>query len=132
MATRRKPSAPQLLDEVRIASVTCPGGWPLSMPQTVSREALHALIAREAMRWTYVLRSRKRWVGGSRARERNEEEARAALLGIGIGKAELLDLARSDRIVCTGSRASSPGSTCWPPPRGTNAYSPPAAARRGR
>jgi hypothetical protein len=99
MATRRKPSAPQLLDEVRIASVTCPGGWPLSMPQTVSREALHALIAREAMRWTYVLRSRKRWVGGSRARERNEEEARAALLGIGIGKAELLDLARSDRIV---------------------------------
>jgi hypothetical protein len=91
--------APELLAEVRIASETRTDGWPLSMPAATSPAEAQALIAHEAQRWTYVLRSRRRWVGGSRARERNEEEARAALAGIGINQQVFEDLANSERIV---------------------------------
>ena len=51
------------------------------------------------MRWTYVLRSRRRWVSESATREQNELAARAALAQLGIGEAELERLATSDRAV---------------------------------
>ena len=69
------------------------------MPPARTPTEGQALIAREALRWTYVLRSRKRWVGGSRASERNEEEARRSLDPIGIRATQLDDIASSDMVV---------------------------------
>lgn len=99
MAESRKSNPPKPLNEVRIASETKLDGWPLSMPLALSPADAQALIAHEAQRWTYVLRSRRRWVGDSRARERNEEEARVALAGVGIDQTAFDDLANSERIV---------------------------------
>jgi len=74
-------------------------GFPLHLPRTPDPEQATATIAREAMRWTYVLRSRLRWVGDSRARERYEDEARKALGEIGLGTGELRELAKAGRVV---------------------------------
>jgi hypothetical protein len=98
MAEARKSTEFEL-NEVRIASDTERGGWPLSMPAATSSADAQALVAHEAQRWTYVLRSRRRWVNGSRARERNEQEARTALVGIGIDQSAFDDLSKSERIV---------------------------------
>lgn len=100
MARKPRPKKPALLQQVRIASRRVPEGWPLHLPREMEPGVdAPALIAREALRWTYVLRSRPRWVTGQRARERNEQEAREALLPIGIGPAQLDDLAQSDLVV---------------------------------
>ena len=87
------------LHEVRLATPARPDGWPLHMPEGVTAEAAQRLVAAQALRWTYVLRSRRRWVEGSRARERNEQEARAALAAIGVHEAALRDLGAAARIV---------------------------------
>lgn len=51
------------------------------------------------MRWTYVLRSRRRWVDEASTREQNETAACAALLQLGIDGAALSQLAASGRAV---------------------------------
>jgi len=100
MVTAARPaSVDDELVQVRIATHVDPVGTPLSMPKGLSPEAGAALIADEALRWTYVLRSRRRWVADSRARERNEEGAREALGAIGVGAVELAAMAESDMIV---------------------------------
>jgi len=90
---------PELLTEVRLATPSQLQGIPLSLPQGMTREQASTAIGNEALRWTYVLRSRRRWVGGTRVRERNEHEAREALKAIGVDEAELQALGNSDRIV---------------------------------
>ena len=99
MATKEESNYLETLTEVRIATDAMPEGFPLHLPPFTSREEAASSIAREAMRWTYVLRSRRRWVGDSRARERYEEEARAALKSIGITDDILSLLAKSERVV---------------------------------
>lgn len=99
MATEAKVPWEERIDEVHLATRSQPKGWPLHMPQAPSPAAAQARIAEEALRWTYKLRSRKRWVGGSRARERNEEEARSALRDIGIDAPQLDDFVASTEVV---------------------------------
>ncbi|MDI3381774.1 hypothetical protein ACFPPF_19415 [Xenophilus aerolatus] len=96
-----KANAPweEPINEVRLATHRQLKGWPLHMPEDTPDARAQSVIAEEAMRWTYKLRSRKRWVGGSRARERNEEEARVALQEIGIGALELDDIVDSAEVV---------------------------------
>lgn len=53
----------------------------------------------EAMRWTYVLRARERWLGSSDASARREEQATLTLKGFGLADAELEALARAPRVV---------------------------------
>jgi hypothetical protein len=69
------------------------------MPEVGPRDLAQSVVAREAMRWTYVLRSRRRWMNESTAREQNELAAAEALAEIGIGDAELRRLAASGRAV---------------------------------
>jgi len=53
----------------------------------------------EAMRWTYVLRARERWLSSSDASNSREEQATRTLKGFGLKDAELEALARAPRIV---------------------------------
>ena len=93
------PSPNDFLAQVRLATPKDPVGLPLTMPAGMTPDEARKAIAREAMRWTYVLRSRRRWVRDSRARERYEAEARTALRAIGIGETELAVLGDAERIV---------------------------------
>ncbi|OYU42219.1 MAG: hypothetical protein CFE44_25255, partial [Burkholderiales bacterium PBB4] len=79
----------------------------LHMPDHMPDQDGLLAMQREAMRWTYLLRSRSRWVRDPRSRERNEDEAREALRQIGIRPPapdqprplELEQLARSPMVV---------------------------------
>jgi hypothetical protein len=73
-------------------------GFRLQLPR-MSPELAIETIREEALRWTYRLRSRKRWVADRRARERNEAQARDALAGIGIKADELALLGASSVLV---------------------------------
>lgn len=73
--------------------------FPLRMPDAQSPDQAQAIVAREAMRWTYLLRSRRRWVNESAARAHNELAATEALAKVGIGDAELAKLAAAGRAV---------------------------------
>lgn len=91
---RRKPStAPASGDELTPQTPVCVAGatpgceLPLTVPGTPSLEEARSVVAREAMRWTYVLRSRRRWVDEASSREQNEIAACAALLHFGIDDA---------------------------------------------
>jgi len=56
-------------------------------------------LAAEAMRWTYVLRSRQRWLDKSGAGQAHEAEAAATLRDFGLGDAQLKQIARANRVV---------------------------------
>lgn len=85
--------------QVHLATPERPAGEALDGRGGPPSADARAALAREAMRWTYVLRSRRRWVGGRRARERNEEEARATLEALGLGRTRQDALASAGRIV---------------------------------
>ena len=53
----------------------------------------------EAMRWTYVLRSRERWLSSGDASNSREEQANRTMKGFGLTDADLQALARAPRIV---------------------------------
>jgi hypothetical protein len=69
------------------------------MPNAEAPEQAQSAVAREAMRWTYVLRSRRRWVSDPAAREQNELAAHDALAQIGLDERALEQLAAADRAV---------------------------------
>jgi hypothetical protein len=56
-------------------------------------------LARDAMRWTYVLRSRRRWVGEAATREQHERDAADTLQRLGLGDQALQRLAQSRQVV---------------------------------
>lgn len=88
------------LDAVHIAWHERPVGVRLHLPKAgMTPEQAQAAIAREALRWTYLLRSRRRWVADQRARERNEAEARQALKDIGVSDSDFDALAHADTLV---------------------------------
>lgn len=56
-------------------------------------------LAAEAMRWTYVLRTRQRWLDKGGASQAHEADAAATLRDFGLSDAKLQTIARADRVV---------------------------------
>lgn len=56
-------------------------------------------LASQAMRWTYVLRARERWLGMGNAQLAHEADADATLHDFGVNDAALQRLARATRVV---------------------------------
>ena len=104
-AQPRTVSPPSTSDVPAAETTVCIAGLPLgcdfslSMPNAGTPEQAQSTVAREAMRWTYVLRSRRRWVSESATREQNELAARDALAQLGIGERALEQLAAADHVV---------------------------------
>lgn len=56
-------------------------------------------FAYEALRWTYVLRARERWIDNEEARSKHQEDAREALFAFGLTEAELQQIGRAEQVV---------------------------------
>lgn len=74
---------------------------PADLPDEAAQEPDAAPAARiptlagEAMRWTYVLRSRERWKSDAGAARRHERSAAATLHAFGLGEEPLREIARA-------------------------------------
>ncbi len=79
MTKAKKGNAPGTLDAVHISTLKDDIGFRLHLPRNVPRANLVRALEREALRWTYLLRSRTRWIGDLRSRELNEQNAREVL-----------------------------------------------------
>lgn len=100
--TRRKadkgqllPAHEQLLQTVHIARPGDPLGLPLAAVDDRSRQSM----AQQALRWTYVLRSRQRWVREAKVREQHQQEAAETLRAMGLTAAELRALGAASTVV---------------------------------
>ncbi|RZL35315.1 MAG: hypothetical protein EOP35_14690 [Rubrivivax sp.] len=89
------PEHERLLEAVHIASPGDPLGLALASVDTRSRQSM----AQQALRWTYVLRSRQRWVRDAKVREQHQAEAAQTLRILGLGPAELRALGEADTLV---------------------------------
>jgi len=67
--------------------------WPSSADGPDAKAARKPTLASEAMRWTYVLRSRERWKGDERAVGQQERSATKTLYAFGLGDQQLRDIA---------------------------------------
>ncbi len=56
-------------------------------------------LATEAMRWTYVLRARQRWLDQGGAPQAHEQAATETLMAFGLSEADLQRAARAERVV---------------------------------
>ena len=88
-----------LLDGVHIASEAELRGLPVQTVATDADGRSRQSLAREALRWTYVLRSRQRWVHDALVREQHQADARDTLAQLGVGPTELQALARASTLV---------------------------------
>lgn len=100
METAQEEQAPAahelLLQDVHIASSADALGVPLAAVDESSRQTM----ARQALRWTYVLRSRQRWLRDAKAREQHQADARETLTEhLGLSAAELKALGTATRLV---------------------------------
>jgi len=93
--TRPQPEHEQLLHSVRIASAGNALGLPLAAVDERSRQSM----AQQALRWTYVLRSRQRWVRDAKAREQHQTDARETLKILGLSVAEIQALGEASTLV---------------------------------
>jgi hypothetical protein len=98
--SRKKKSEPpreheRLLETVRIASADDPLGQPLAAVDERSRQSM----AQQALRWTYVLRSRQRWLRDTQAREQHQADAAETLKALGLDDAQLQALGRASMLV---------------------------------
>lgn len=93
--TRPLPEHEQLLQSVRIASAGNALGLPLAAVDERSRQSM----AQQALRWTYVLRSRQRWVRDAKAREQHQADARETLKLLGLSVAEIQALGEASTLV---------------------------------
>lgn len=94
--TRTLPEHAQLLEGVRIASAGNALGVPLAGMDPRSRQSM----AQQALRWTYVLRSRQRWVRDAKVREQHQALARETLIDkLGLDDHELQALGRAPMLV---------------------------------
>jgi hypothetical protein len=89
------PEHERLLEGVRIASASNALGLPLASVDTRSRQSM----AQQALRWTYVLRSRQRWVRDAKAREQHQIDARETLRILGLDAAALQALGQASTLV---------------------------------
>ena len=94
------PAAPpahlELLRTVCIASAAELRGLPL---RDDTPDGRHRLLAQQALRWTYVVRSRQRWIHDASLRERLEQDARGSLALLGVGPDQLNALSREPVLV---------------------------------
>lgn len=93
--TRPLPEHEQLLEGVRIASPGGALGVPLASVDLRSRQSM----AQQALRWTYVLRSRQRWVRDAKVREQHQLDAAETLKLLGLNTAALKALGEADTLV---------------------------------
>jgi len=81
----------------RIEIVTAATSYRLAAPQPAPARSL----ANEAMRWSYVLRSRERWRDSPEVAERHQADATATLNAFGLDDAALRQIAQAGRVVVT-------------------------------
>jgi hypothetical protein len=93
--TESLPEHEQLLEGVRIASAGSALGVPLASVDLRSRQSM----AQQALRWTYVLRSRQRWVRDAKVREQHQADARETLKLLGLSAAQLQALGDAAMLV---------------------------------
>lgn len=93
--TRPPPAHEQLLQTVHIARPGDPLGLPLAAVDERSRQSM----AQQALRWTYVLRSRQRWVREATVREQHQLEAAGTLKALGLDAAQLQSLGEASTLV---------------------------------
>jgi len=93
--TESRAQHEQLLEGVRIASAGNALGVPLANVDLRSRQSM----AQQALRWTYVLRSRQRWVRDAKVREQHQAEARETLKTLGLDDAQLRTLGEAATLV---------------------------------
>ncbi len=79
------------------------GGPPIVRPTnaTDGSATRPPTLASEAMRWSYVLRSRERWRDSPDASARHQADATATLHAFGLGDAAIEQIAHSGRVVVT-------------------------------
>lgn len=92
---RPQPEHELLLSGVHIASAGNALGVPLAAVDDRSRQSM----AQQALRWTYVLRSRQRWVREAKVREQHQLEAAETLKALGLSAAELRALGDASTLV---------------------------------
>ena len=57
------------------------------------------LLETEALRWTYVLRSRERWVGSRSSQEQHEEQARLTLRAFGLDDPQIAEIGGAETVI---------------------------------
>ncbi|MBW8844972.1 MAG: hypothetical protein JF607_08385 [Burkholderiales bacterium] len=93
--TRPPPEHEQLLEAVHIATPGNALGVPLASVDLRSRQSM----AQQALRWTYVLRSRQRWVRDAKVREQHQADARETLAILGLNAAQVQALGKASTLV---------------------------------
>lgn len=93
--SKAPPPHEVLLAGVHIASAGDPLGLPLAAVDDRSRQSM----AHQALRWTYVLRSRQRWIREAKVREQHQLEAAETLKALGLNPAQLRALGEHDTLV---------------------------------
>jgi hypothetical protein len=89
------PAHEALLAGVHIASEADALGLPLAAVDARSRQSM----AQQALRWTYVLRSRQRWVREPKVREQHQLEAVETLKALGLSATQLRALGDASMLV---------------------------------
>ncbi len=56
-------------------------------------------LENEALRWTYVLRSRERWLTNRSSQAQHEEQARNTLLDFNVGELQLAEIGAAENVV---------------------------------
>lgn len=89
------PEHERLLQGVHIASMGDALGVPLASVDVRSRQSM----AQQALRWTYVLRSRQRWVREAKVREQHQTDAAQTLQILGLSDDQLQALGEASTLV---------------------------------
>ncbi len=92
---RPPPEHEQLLEAVHIARPGDVLGLPLASVDVRSRQSM----AQQALRWTYLLRSRQRWLRDAKVRQQHQAEAAQTLKTLGLGAEELRALGEAQTLV---------------------------------
>lgn len=85
----------QLLETVRIGMPDDELGVPLADADPASRQSM----AQQAMRWSYVLRSRQRWLRDAKVREQHQDDAQETLKLLGLTPEVLRQLGGQETLV---------------------------------
>lgn len=75
------------------------GGHAMALGSKPPQGVQPKSLAQQAMRWSYVLRTRERWADNPDARSRHELEALATLQGFGLGDADIQRIARAEQVI---------------------------------
>ena len=102
-------AASSFIDRIEIVTATGRyrlGGPPVAPAGTDAGSARARTLAAEAMRWSYLLRSRERWRDSADVLARHERDAGDTLHAFGLDDAALREIAVAGRVVVTMPYAS--------------------------